>query len=101
MRRRFGRAVPGRRLCLSIVVSTPARAARRRPAPSLAPSGATRFPATRAFPGACETIETMTFDKTLSPAQRDARLIAYLRVTAPQGRGAGRAGPGRAAGEPR
>jgi ribosomal protein S18 acetylase RimI-like enzyme len=35
----------------------------------------------------------MTFDKTLSPSQRDARLNAYLRVTAPQGRIAVRAGP--------
>src|SRR3569832_2815152 len=101
MRRRFGRAVPGRRLCLSIVVSTPARAARRRPAPSLAPSEATRFPDTRALPGACETLETMTFDKTLSPAQRDARLNAYLRVTAPQGRVALRTGPFLATFDPR
>ena len=35
----------------------------------------------------------MTFDKTLSPSQRDARLNAYLRVTAPQGRVAVRTGP--------
>src|SRR3569832_2163949 len=97
----FGRAVPGRRLCLSIVVSTPARAARRRPAPSLAPSEATRFPDTRALPGACETLETMTFDKTLSPSQRDARLNAYLRVTAPQGRVALRTGPFLATFDPR